>query len=89
MALRYLRRAPKASGRYAAAKAESGASPTPVAKTLLPPLEVTAEERAALAKSLAYFCVACGREYPAGDVRACDITDAALQIDAAIQGRHP
>lgn len=90
MALRYLRRPPKSSGRFtAAAKAVRGASPANAAKTSeLAAPAVTGEERDVLAKSLAYFCVACGREYPDGEVRACDIADAATQIETAIYRRH-
>ena len=74
MAIRYLRRPPKPAG----AKARA-------AKLAAQPLEVTQEERAAMAQSLAYFCAACGREHFSPDVREEDVCCAEAQIKAVIR----
>jgi hypothetical protein len=70
MAIRYLRRPPKP----AAAKARAAHR-----------VEVTPEEQAAMAQSLAYFCAACGREHSSPDVHPDDVCCAEARIKAVIR----
>jgi hypothetical protein len=74
MAIRYLRRPPKP----AAAKARASKHPAPT-------LEVMPEEQKAMAQSLAFFCVACGREHPSPEVRGDDVCCAQAKIEAVIR----
>lgn len=76
MAIRYLRRPPKPM---------SGKGGTRAVNHAVPPLEVTADEQAAMARSLAYFCVACGREHDSAEVRKEDICCAEAQIKAVVR----
>ena len=81
MASSYLRRPAKPALKAPSRKA--GRNTANVAPSAVPP-EITAEERAALAESLAYFCAACGRMHPSGGVRADDIQCAELEIAAVV-----
>ena len=81
MASSYLRRPAKPALESKARMAKRNT--VNVAPSAVPP-EITAEERAALAESLAYFCAACGRMHPSGGVRADDIQCAELEIAAVV-----
>lgn len=80
MAIRYLRRPPKPL---------SGKGGARTVKRAAPPLEVTADEQAAMAHSLAYFCVACGREHASAEVREEDVCCAKAQIQAVVRRAQP
>lgn len=86
MTTRYLRRPPKpAALKVAARKVKRAAvNPAHAAPPAATP-EITPNERAVLAESLAYFCVACGREHASGGVRHDDIACAETDIDAVIR----
>lgn len=71
MAIRYLRRPPKPVG------GKSKRAPAPV--------EITPAEQAAMAKSLAFFCVACGREHTSAEVREGDVCCAESKIKSVIR----
>jgi hypothetical protein len=96
MALRYLRRPPKAAEKSASrkdAKRKDGAASkargfVPVYdEACAPPcaIDVTPAEREKLAHALAFFCVACGREHTTGEVRDPDFRCAEAEIIAAIK----
>lgn len=48
-------------------------------------VDVRPEECEQLARSLAYFCVACGRQHASGDVRCGDVAEAETMVIAAIR----
>ena len=64
MVINYLRRPPKPTLRNAVLRKVERAPTKPAnAAPAVCSVEITSEERAALAQPLAYFCVACGREH--------------------------
>lgn len=85
MSVRYLRRPVKARvGKKAVAARVKNALPGGSSSGVIA-VDVTSDEREHLAQALAYFCVACGREHAAGEVRACDVARAEAEIIAAIR----
>lgn len=80
MAIRYLRRPPKPMAGKGGRRAVNRA---------FPPLEVTADEQAALARSLAYFCVACGREHDTAELSQEDLCCAEAKIKAVVRRIQP
>ena len=84
MALRYLRRSPKTAVRKRDVHTRMGKLAV-ADKAGKPALEIAPDECAKLAKSIAYFCVACGREHASGDVRDGDLACAEAEIVALIR----
>jgi hypothetical protein len=79
MVIRYLRRTPKRPARVAAEMAvQRRAAPL-----------VMPEEQVVMARALAYFCVACGRDHASGEVREADICCAEMKIKAVVNGEQP
>ena len=87
MVINYLRRPPTPTLRNAVLRKVERAPTKPAnAAAAVCSVEITLEERAALAQPLAYFCVACGREHASGGVRQGDIVCAEAEIAAVIRG---
>lgn len=99
MALRYLRR-PLKSAEPNAAHGDVARKPkgrrggrrpggfVPVYDEACSPrlsVEVKSDECEQLARALAYFCVACGREHTSGEVRCGDVTQAETLVIEAIK----
>jgi hypothetical protein len=86
MALRYLRRPPKLAARKREGRPAKGAASTAAdCGAAVPVVEVMPEESAKMAQALAYFCVACGREHPSGEIRDGDIRCAEADIISVIR----
>lgn len=100
MALRYLRRPLKLAEQHVAhsdaardkAKGRRGRRKpgefVPVfdeACSPQPAVDVKPDEREHLARALAYFCVACGRQHASGEVRCHDVADAEALVIQAIK----
>ena len=84
--IRYLRRPPKPAARKGEARKVERAPVNPAnAAPAAHSIEIEPGERAALAESLAYFCVACGREHASGGIRHDDIACAEAEIAALIR----
>jgi len=84
MGLRYLRRPPRPAVRNEA----GGKSRHGVAAQKEPPaqvVEVMPGECVEMARALAYFCVACGREHASGDIRCRDVAVAEADIIETIK----
>lgn len=99
MALRYLRR-PLKSAEQKAAHGDAARKPkarrsrrrsdgfVPVydeACSKRSAVDVKPDECEQLARALAYFCVACGREHASGEVRCSDVTVAETLVIEAIK----
>jgi hypothetical protein len=99
MALRYLRR-PLKSAEHNAAHGDAARKPkgkrsrhkpgefVPVYDNAClprPVVDVKPDECEQLARALAYFCVACGREHTSGEVRCSDVTQAETLVIEAIK----
>ena len=85
MAIRYLRRPPKRTSQKADVNKGKRTLIKPVhSAPAEQPLQITPDERVALAESLAYFCVACGREHASGNIRHGDIACAEAEIASVI-----
>jgi hypothetical protein len=85
MALRYLRRPPKLAVRKREGRPAKAVTSTEAdCCAAVPVLEVMPEESTTMAQALAYFCVACGREHPSGEIRDGDIHCAEVDILSVI-----
>lgn len=85
MALRYLRRPPKLAVRKRREQPARGlTSPEACCSANVTVVEVMPEESTKMAQALAYFCVACGREHPSGEIRDGDIHCAEADIVSVI-----
>ena len=86
MVMRYLRRPPKPTLRNAALRKVERPPIKPAdAAPAVCSVEITSEERAAVAQPLAYFCVACGREHASDGVRQGDVVCAEAEIAALVR----